>query len=1113
MRLLLIILACAILLMWVIGLVLGWTWLLLTIASGAVLGLVGLGVGGWYAWRWHSGAAAADGTAGAKAAIQALRVRWQAELPALRTVHGGGRALIEQPWYLVVGPTGSGKTRLLRDSGLAFIANEAAAGTGDPTPTASFTWWCTGEAAYLDTAGRLLSEPRSQGEWRVLLQLIRRHRAGAALNGIIFCLDLGQVITQGKSALGEAATWRERLAEASAELGLVLPLYVVFTKSDHLGGFKDFASALRRSDQEQVLGATLPWPLTGQPAETWSEAHRGLAQALRNRRLAAFAQAANDEVARKQFQFPLQFQASARFVEDWLTALCPASLSQTPLLRGVYFTSCALAPKPAAAPAPVAMAAPEHSVFLAASTSQAVTATAVREAVTPRPGCFVRSLFSRILPLDHDLARPTTAAHRGARQARWLCLGAAPAAAGAALLAIGISGWRQTSLLAEARLPAEQVREVEHNAPTDAPRNLEALDRLGDRLTSLLAADHGRLGPGIDGLAALYVARLKDLLLQPCLEIVTVDLARLRTAPGTTVGKGAEQDALYDLFRSYQMLAGAIPADSALLSRTLLDQRRWFTGIDRLSPPPAKVDYYTEQLAKRQLEFLPRLLATGRGRIEADRRLVDAITKDLGEALWLRRGYDDLIRSVSGQFPAARAELLGTDAATLVTTHEFTLVYSQRGWDDAIRRGIEEKATALAHTFTELDIALPRAEIARRLTELYFEDHRRQWLTLLATAQAAPSKDIRDVPVLIDRLSGKSSPYPAFARAAVAQLNLRTGSALGQLFTTGEDFAWIEPGLRALGELRKDVETFVATTEPLHRARDAAPVKALAERFTAIGTRLNEVVAGVQPEDKREALRRGFSALLVSLWAPLDRELAEEFDARWGAQIAARWADTCAGRFPFTPTAAAEVPLDVFAKFMNPVSGTFWTIIAPCEQIRSLNVAGHPAVTFALDYAATLAKATELRNRCFAGGSETVNAPLTITLVQREGVEDLSFSLGNQTVSYYQRPDARYTLALKQGEPATVKIAVRILKGQWRTVREMTQQPWGVLRLFRSGEPTLLETGGYRLTWPLETTINGKPASFKSGLVVEAAGFERAAFGDVLSTFTIPRRILPSSTP
>ena len=75
---------------------------------------------------------------------------------------GGGknRALYELPWYIIVGPPGSGKTTALVNSGLDFpLADQfgkgALQGVGG---TRNCDWWFTNEAVLIDTAGRYTTQ-------------------------------------------------------------------------------------------------------------------------------------------------------------------------------------------------------------------------------------------------------------------------------------------------------------------------------------------------------------------------------------------------------------------------------------------------------------------------------------------------------------------------------------------------------------------------------------------------------------------------------------------------------------------------------------------------------------------------------------------------------------------------------------------------------------------------------------------------------------------------------------------------------------------------------------------------------------------------------------------
>src|SRR5690606_26625321 len=97
--------------------------------------------------------------AAAAAERSQLESRFREAVKLLRK-RGGRRSLYALPWYVVIGPPGSGKSTLIRNSGLEFplagqFGKEALRGVGG---TRNCDWWFTGEAVFLDTAGRYTTQ-------------------------------------------------------------------------------------------------------------------------------------------------------------------------------------------------------------------------------------------------------------------------------------------------------------------------------------------------------------------------------------------------------------------------------------------------------------------------------------------------------------------------------------------------------------------------------------------------------------------------------------------------------------------------------------------------------------------------------------------------------------------------------------------------------------------------------------------------------------------------------------------------------------------------------------------------------------------------------------------
>src|SRR5690242_8806237 len=125
----------------------------------------------------------------------------------------GSGWLYELPWYLFIGPPGSGKTTALTNSGLNFplaaqMGSGAIRGVGG---TRSCDWWFTDNAVLIDTAGRYTTQDSDaavdRAGWLAFLDLLKSTRDRQPLNGVIVAIALTDI---------GAASRDERLAHARA---------------------------------------------------------------------------------------------------------------------------------------------------------------------------------------------------------------------------------------------------------------------------------------------------------------------------------------------------------------------------------------------------------------------------------------------------------------------------------------------------------------------------------------------------------------------------------------------------------------------------------------------------------------------------------------------------------------------------------------------------------------------------------------------------------------------------------------------------------------------------------------------------------------------------------
>ncbi|MET0389588.1 MAG: type VI secretion system membrane subunit TssM [Polyangiales bacterium] len=260
-----------------------------------------------------------------------------------------GDALYRLPWYAIIGPPGSGKTTVLRNSGLKF---PYLPGTGDRLKgiggTRNCDWWLTNQAILLDTAGRWSIEERERDEWLAFLELLKKHRRDRPLNGIIAAIsvagdDATSIMSSAEDDLREIALrMRERLDEITGRLGVELPVYLMFTKCDLINGFVETFGDLSGERRKQIWGFTAP-VLQGarrDPGGYFAQQFDLLREELEQRAVVRMGAEVDQRTIPLIYEFPAQFSALKDKLTFFVDELFDASAyRETPLLRGVYFTS------------------------------------------------------------------------------------------------------------------------------------------------------------------------------------------------------------------------------------------------------------------------------------------------------------------------------------------------------------------------------------------------------------------------------------------------------------------------------------------------------------------------------------------------------------------------------------------------------------------------------------------------------------------------------------------------------------------------------------------------------------------------------------------------------
>lgn len=274
---------------------------------------------------------------------KALAGRMGEALGKLKTATGKKRDyLYSRPWYVIIGPPGSGKTTALLNSGLRFpFVEHAVKGVGG---TRNLDFWFADEAVLVDTAGRYTTqdsdyEVDSRG-WTSFLGLLRKHRPLQPVNGIIVAIGVDELIRADCAQIdAHARAVRRRLVELRKSLEVAAPIYVMLTKADLLAGFTQYYDDLDVEGRRAVLGTTVDYKGGKATAEALAKAFDEMAQATVDRQAKRLFEEVDPVRRGLLLGFPSQLQSLRARVMRFLDGAFVAGDEPTGALRGFYLTS------------------------------------------------------------------------------------------------------------------------------------------------------------------------------------------------------------------------------------------------------------------------------------------------------------------------------------------------------------------------------------------------------------------------------------------------------------------------------------------------------------------------------------------------------------------------------------------------------------------------------------------------------------------------------------------------------------------------------------------------------------------------------------------------------
>ncbi|WP_010298146.1 type VI secretion protein IcmF/TssM N-terminal domain-containing protein [Candidatus Odyssella thessalonicensis] len=249
------------------------------------------------------------------------------------------------PWYLMIGPSSSGKSSLIERGGVALPLGKPTFGVHEDNP--GLKWWFLNRGVILDIRGDLLIRSRGteadERGWQTIVNLLARYRHRRPADGIILTIPATELYGKNKLSaeeIGDRARFiSQKLIAVQNYMGLRLPVYVVITKTDAIPGFQQFCKCIPYNNRHNMIGWSSPYlPGTAYSAAWISEAFGSIKNTLTRLKLEILGQG-TDELSRDGvFVFPSELMHLQKPLSIYMNHIFKiTSYDESLLLRGIYF--------------------------------------------------------------------------------------------------------------------------------------------------------------------------------------------------------------------------------------------------------------------------------------------------------------------------------------------------------------------------------------------------------------------------------------------------------------------------------------------------------------------------------------------------------------------------------------------------------------------------------------------------------------------------------------------------------------------------------------------------------------------------------------------------------
>ena len=904
----------------------------------------------------------------------------------LVSARSGSAALYALPWYMVIGPSAVGKSSILRNSNLNFpYSKHDPRGIQGVGGTRNCDWWFSDQAIFLDTAGRYITEEEDRDEWFAFLEMLRINRSKQPINGVIVVVNIADLLTSDSPAVLEnAKIVRDRIDELVLKLGIVFPVYLIFTKSDLIKGFASYFDDLSEKERAQVWGASmlaLEQNDTREVGDIFEEEFDALHARLCAHRILKMSLQRSTERKAEIMDMPNQFQAAGSHLAEFVHQVFKKSpYKETPIFGGFFFTSAAQEGTPIQV-----LAGSEKQAF------GAIPTVVSQGGETVQKPYFIHSLLREVvLPNSKQVGRNRRMTVR-ARFIKRFSIALAIIIAIVGIMMLSSSYNKQLMLIAEVKDSSKDLARAVSSSRPNMSIAMKSVLSYYNTTHELWGEEGGGsfLTPGglQEPLGQNFLLGMHTVFMTPVAEMLEERLGNYSRNISSRTEASVDDEsvdpasqrsrrtaAAYEELKLYLYLSSPDIVEPASLIDAFT--KNWIAALKKNGVKVADLD--NAKLGSMMTYYVKHMRDSVKSPLHvrawtADKGLISNVRAVINQQPSTERLYAEMRDVGSRKLEPVDLVSLLNDAprGALVSKYTIPGMYTRKGWEifvwPYLQKTIDEALRTdwvLGNTVatSEIPTSEMRAQLVRQIRQMYFVDYTNHWFAMVSSISGRRFDSLHDTSSQLQSFTGDKSAilellksinknvalpdpenYSLLPKSAgndgsvsvdgqpvIEELRLpfRHMIRITQEAISGKDSGWFDTYRQSLVAVQKDIARLSSSSDVPRDTRLFA-VKLLNGNVESELYRswlaTNQVLEEADSKTA-QALANLLRAPIRNVWGTIIAVAQKNLELTWRDKTVFAFNETLRSNYPFA-AGGRDASMNDAIDFFKPVGGIFWSFV------------------------------------------------------------------------------------------------------------------------------------------------------------------------------------------